>query len=136
VATQPVVLQLLRGEAPVRRPNTTSDLNLARDLETLRAVPVTRRATQQTLSGLPPIRLHDLRHGAATLSLAARNDMKTTSAMLRHASVSITADLYTAVLPDVARAAAEASAALVPRRVTVGDPFVADDLLGSGSTRE
>ncbi|TYB51148.1 site-specific integrase [Nonomuraea sp. PA05] len=66
-------------------------------------------------AGLPPIRLHDLRHGAATLSLAAGNDMKVTSAMLRHASLAMTSDLYTAVLPDVAHAAAEASAALVPR---------------------
>ncbi|MGP3913881.1 tyrosine-type recombinase/integrase [Nonomuraea sp. 10N515B] len=71
--------------------------------------------------GLPPIRLHDLRHGAATLSLAAGNDMKTTSAMLRHSSVSITADLYTTVLPEVAREAAEASAVLVPRAVAVGE---------------
>ncbi|WP_327591237.1 hypothetical protein OHA25_03360 [Nonomuraea sp. NBC_00507] len=38
-------------------------------------------------ASLPPIRLHDLRHGAATLSLAAGDDMKTTSAMLRHSSV-------------------------------------------------
>ncbi|SEH01947.1 Phage integrase family protein [Nonomuraea solani] len=70
-------------------------------------------------AGLPPTRLHDLRHGAATLSLAAGNDMKTTSAMLRHSTVSITADLYTTVLPEVAWAAAEASAALVPRSTTV-----------------
>ncbi|WP_345151451.1 site-specific integrase, partial [Nonomuraea rubra] len=66
-------------------------------------------------AGLPPIRLHDLRHGAATLSLAAGNDMKITSAMLRHASLATTSDLYTAVLPEVAHAAAEASAVLVPR---------------------
>lgn len=31
---------------------------------------------------LPPIRLHDLRHGAATLALAAGGDMKVISAML------------------------------------------------------
>jgi integrase len=72
-------------------------------------------------AGLPPIRLHDLRHGAATLSLAAGNDMKTTSQMLRHSSLSITADLYTTVLPEVARSAAEASVVLVPRAVTVGE---------------
>ncbi|WP_127934014.1 tyrosine-type recombinase/integrase [Nonomuraea polychroma] len=84
---------------------------------------------------LPPIRLHDLRHGAATLSLAAGNDMKTTSTMLRHSSISITADLYTAVLPDVARAAAEASAALVPRTVTVGESFRTNGLRGVGSDR-
>ncbi|WP_327103061.1 tyrosine-type recombinase/integrase [Nonomuraea glycinis] len=71
-------------------------------------------------AGLPPIRLHDLRHGAATLSLAG-NDIKTTSAMLRHSSLSITADLYTTVLPEVAREAAEASALLVPRAVIVGE---------------
>ncbi|MEV5897549.1 hypothetical protein [Nonomuraea fuscirosea] len=51
--------------------------------------------------------------------LAAGNDMKTTSAMLRHSSISITADLYTTVLLEVAREAAEASAALVPRAVKV-----------------
>ena len=39
--------------------------------------------------------------------------MKTTSAMLRHSTVSITADLYTTVLPEVAWAAAEASAKAV-----------------------
>jgi integrase len=27
-------------------------------------------------AGLPPVRLHDLRHGAATILLAARHDMK------------------------------------------------------------
>lgn len=73
-------------------------------------------------AGLPPIRLHDLRHGAATLSLAAGNDMKTTSAMLRHSSLRITGDLYTAVLPEVAHAAAEASVALVPRGAGAGVP--------------
>ncbi|MGI5274136.1 site-specific integrase [Nonomuraea sp. CA-218870] len=70
-------------------------------------------------AGVPPIRLHDLRHGAATLSLAAGNDLKTTSSMLRHSSLSITSDIYTSVLPEMARAAAEASAALVPRKSLV-----------------
>lgn len=65
---------------------------------------------------LPPIRLHDLRHGAATMGLAAGLDMKIVSAMLRHSSVTITNDLYTSVLPDVARDAAERTAAMVPRQ--------------------
>ncbi|MFC5821018.1 tyrosine-type recombinase/integrase [Nonomuraea harbinensis] len=64
-------------------------------------------------AGLPPIRLHDLRHGAATLSLAAGTDMKYVSAMLRHSSIGITSDVYTAVPPDVARAAVR----LVPRKI-------------------
>jgi len=68
-------------------------------------------------AGLPPIRLHDLRHGAATLALAAGVDMKTVQAMLRHSSITITADTYTSVLPELARGAAEKTAAIVPRRV-------------------
>jgi integrase len=67
-------------------------------------------------AGLPPIRLHDLRHGAATLALAAGVDMKTVQAMLRHSSITITADTYTSVLPELARGAAEKTAAIVPRR--------------------
>jgi integrase len=64
---------------------------------------------------LPPIRLHDLRHGAATLALAGGADIKVVQAMLGHSSITLTADTYTSVLPQVARAAAEAAAAVVPR---------------------
>ena len=67
-------------------------------------------------AGLPPIRLHDLRHGAATLMLASGADMKLVQALLRHSSITITSDTYTSVLPEVALEAAEAAAALVPRR--------------------
>jgi integrase len=65
---------------------------------------------------LPPVRFHDLRHGSATLSLAARVDMKVVSANLGHARYSFTADTYASVLPELALAAAEATAAVVPRR--------------------
>ena len=34
------------------------------------------------LSGLPPVRLHDLRHGAASLALAAGADLKNVQSML------------------------------------------------------
>ena len=71
-------------------------------------------------SGLPPIRLHDLRHGAATLALAAGVDMKVVQEMLGHSSITLTSDTYTSVLPEVARAAAEAAAKLVPRQRTAG----------------
>jgi integrase len=50
-------------------------------------------------AGLPPIRLHDLRHGAASLSLAAGNDLKVAQAMLGHSIIVLTADTYTSVLP-------------------------------------
>jgi len=55
--------------------------------------------------GLPPVRLHDLRHGAATLALAAGVDLRTVQDMLGYSSIVLTADTYTSVLPDVARAA-------------------------------
>jgi hypothetical protein len=62
---------------------------------------------------LPPVRY--LRHGAASLSLAAGNDLKTVQALLGHASIVLTADTYTSVLPSLARATAEATASLVRR---------------------
>jgi hypothetical protein len=49
---------------------------------------------------LPPIRLHDLRHGAASIAHAAGADMKAISHMLRHASQPITADIYTSVFEE------------------------------------
>ena len=61
-----------------------------------------------------PGRLHDLRHFAATLHLAAGVDIKIVQDMLGHSSRAITSDTYTTVLPEVARAAAEAAAALMP----------------------
>jgi integrase len=70
---------------------------------------------------LPPIRLHDLRHGAATLAHAAGADMKAIQAMLRHASYTITADTYTTVLQETQAALAEGMASVVPRLRPVAD---------------
>jgi integrase len=56
---------------------------------------------------LPPIRLHDLRHGTATHALSAGVDMKTVSEMLGHSSITITADTYTSVADELKRAAAD-----------------------------
>lgn len=66
--------------------------------------------------GLPPIRLHDLRHGAATLALAAGKSMKEVSAMLRHSSEAITSDIYASVLPELKAATSAAVASMVPRK--------------------
>jgi integrase len=46
---------------------------------------------------LPPIRLHDLRHGAASIALAGGVDLKVVSEMLGHSSTRVTADIYTSV---------------------------------------
>lgn len=67
-------------------------------------------------AGLPPIRLHDLRHGAASLMLASGVDMKVVQETLGHSMMSLTADTYTSVYVEVSRDAAEAAAASVPRR--------------------
>jgi hypothetical protein len=65
------------------------------------------------LAGLPPIRLHDLRHGAASLALSAGVELKVVQEMLGHSSIVLTADTYTPVLPDAAHAAAEKVADLI-----------------------
>jgi integrase len=65
------------------------------------------------LAGLPPIRLHDLRHGAATLLLAAGHDMKVVQDTLGLSSITIAADTYTSVLPQLARQSAEDVADLI-----------------------
>ena len=69
----------------------------------------------QAEAGLPPIRLHDLRHAAATLALAAGADLKPVQELLGHSSITITADTYTHVLPELAREIAENVARLIPR---------------------
>jgi integrase len=67
-------------------------------------------------AGLPPIRLHNLRHSAATLGFAAGMDIEAVSAMMRHSSITITADIYTSVLDEAHAEMAERMTGLVPRR--------------------
>lgn len=79
---------------------------------------ISRRFTRLVeLSGLPPVRLHDLRHLAATLSLLAGSDIKVVQEKLGHSSRQITSDTYTSVLPEMMRAEAESVMAVVPRDV-------------------
>jgi len=66
-------------------------------------------------AGLRPIRLHDLRHGQASLMLAAGVPMAVVSKRLGHSSLSITSDTYSHLLEGVGRDAAERASALVPR---------------------
>lgn len=66
-------------------------------------------------TGLPPVTLHGLRHGTATRGLAAGVDRKIISSGLRHSSTQITEDLYTSVVDDIAREAAEKTSAMIPR---------------------
>ncbi|WP_425565062.1 tyrosine-type recombinase/integrase [Nonomuraea bangladeshensis] len=54
------------------------------------------------LAGLPPIRLHDLRHGAASLMLGAGVEIKVVQETLGHTSSAFTADTYTSIYRQVA----------------------------------
>jgi integrase len=58
-----------------------------------------------TKAGLPHFRVHDLRHSCASLLLAQEVPLKVVSDLLGHTQISITADLYTHVLPGVRKEA-------------------------------
>jgi site-specific recombinase XerD len=53
--------------------------------------------------GLPPVRLHDIRRGAASLALAASVDLKVIEEMLGHFSIVTIAEIYTGVLSEPRR---------------------------------
>jgi integrase len=62
-------------------------------------------------AGLPRIRLHDLRHTAASLMLADGWPVKMVSEILGHSSGTITIDLYQHVMPGMAKKAGAALSA-------------------------
>jgi integrase len=64
-------------------------------------------------AALPRIRLHDLRHGWATLALRDGIHPKVVSERLGHATVAFTLDIYSAVMPGLQRQAAESIAAKI-----------------------
>jgi integrase len=75
-----------------------------------------RFGTLSVRAGLPPISLHGLRHGSATMQLAAGIAPKVVSENLGHATVGFTMDTYTSVLEQLQVDAAERVAALIPRK--------------------
>ncbi|HYB17688.1 MAG TPA: site-specific integrase [Streptosporangiaceae bacterium] len=70
-------------------------------------------------AGLPLIRFHDLRHGAATMLIAAGQPIKVVSAILGHSTSAFTMDVYAVVAEELGEAAAAAIAAFVPRRANI-----------------
>lgn len=73
-----------------------------RDLTTRRFKPLLEQAR------LPQIRFHDLRHTCATLLLTKNVNPKIVSEMLGHATIAITLDTYSHVLPNMQEHAAKA----------------------------
>ena len=67
-------------------------------------------------AGLPAIRLYDLRHTAATLRLVNGEHPKVVQEMLGHASITLTMDTYSHVLPGMQ----EESAARLDQLLSLG----------------
>ncbi len=73
------------------------------------------------VAGVGHVRWHDLRHAHATLMLASGVHPKVVSERLGHASVAITLDTYSHVLPGLQAAAAEALDAVLAERPLAAD---------------
>ncbi len=79
---------------------------------------LTRRSFRPLLErvGLPRMRFHDLRHTAATLLLAQGVHPKVVQEMLGHASIALTLDTYSHVVPGLQAEAATKMEALLASR--------------------
>ena len=64
-------------------------------------------------SGLPRIRLHDLRHTYATLALRLGTHPVLLSERLGHTSIAVTIDRYSHVIPSIDKNAADVVAQLI-----------------------
>jgi integrase len=71
-------------------------------------------------AALPPVRFHDLRHGTASMMVAAGQPIKVISEMLGHATAAFTQHVYVSVGEELAEQAADALAAFIPRKTLPG----------------
>lgn len=58
-------------------------------------------------AGLPPIRIHDLRHSYASIALALGVHPKVVQEAMGHSTIAVTLDLYSHVVPSLQREAAK-----------------------------
>jgi integrase len=84
---------------------------------------------------LPPIRLHDLRHGTATHALTAGIDIKLVQDLLGHTTSSFTRDTYMSVADEARRTAADTLAAIFKHRDSSANR-TPDDPGDGGATRQ
>jgi integrase len=69
-------------------------------------------------AGLRLVPLHHLRHVSASLQLSAGVDIAVVSKRMGHSNIDLTSDTYGHLVGKAGKLAAEAAAALVPRRRT------------------
>jgi integrase len=116
VKLQAWVLALLRDEFSREQQDSGGDLLFrARRGGPIRESRLVQNVFKPLLrsADLPAIRLYDLRHTAATISLIAGVSPKVISEQLGHASVAFTLDVYSHVLPHMQDVAAEKVQALM-----------------------
>ena len=89
---------------------TTASCSGPRRVPPLNRHNLVRRSFKPLLekAGLPSIRFHDLRHTCATILLSKGKHPKYVQALLGHATVAITLDTYSHVLPGMDVGLAEA----------------------------
>ena len=83
-------------------------------------------------AGLPPVRLHDLRHTAASLLLAQGVPARVVMEILGHSAIALTMNTYSHVAPEVSREAAERMAQILWQD---DEEDQADDESGPGEGR-
>ena len=72
-------------------------------------------------SGLPYLRLHDLRHIHATMLLQTGTHPRVVQERLGHSSIATTLDIYSHTIPGMQKAAAESLDRLLPKTVEIGN---------------
>jgi integrase len=123
IALDPVTLEALQGHA-ARQADEQSDCRgvwtdsglvfTGTDGQPLQPWAVSKAFRDLSKAALlPPIPLHGLRHSYATLALASGVNPRIVSGRLGHATVALTLDVYSHVLPQADRQAAEAIADLL-----------------------
>lgn len=103
-----------RAATPVRPVDPKGRLFLHANGRPVRPDWLTRRFAKLVKElGLPPVRLHDLRHGAASIAGAAGVDLKAIQHNMGHYSPVTTAETYISVFQQMAHTAVRATAQLL-----------------------
>ena len=82
------------------------------------AIHVNNLYPEGALRPIRRLRLYDLRHGTASLMIAAGINIVRVSKVLRHSTIKLTVDSYGHLLSGVGEQAADRRAALIPRKTS------------------